>query len=137
MEIVENTTVNEEAAVFATVRSAGAADSGDWIDVGPEAGFPLDAGIAVLVGRKQIAVYRSSRMNEWFGTDNHCPHAGYAVLARGLIGDAAGEPKVACPMHKRAFSLRDGRCLGDDSLRVHVYEVRLSEGRVEVRVEPC
>ena len=107
-----------------------------WVAVGAETLFPADAGIAVRVGEKQIAVYWSSETDEWFATENHCPHAGYAVLARGLIGDAKGEPKVACPMHKRAFSLRSGRCLSDDSLRVQVYDVRVREGHVEVCVPP-
>ena len=35
------------------------------------------------------------------------------VLARGLIGDQQGVPKVACPLHKKNFSLTDGDCRFD------------------------
>lgn len=113
---------------------AGAALPGQWHAVGAVALFPADAGIAVRVGSRQIAVYRSAATDEWFASDNHCPHAGYAVLARGLIGDSGGEPKVACPMHKRSFSLRTGHCFGDAALSVRIYQVRVAAGQVEVLV---
>ncbi len=105
-----------------------------WYRVGSERSFPADAGIAVLIKDRQVAVYYSAETDEWFATDNHCPHAGYAVLARGLLGDAKGEPKVACPMHKRAFSLRTGKCLSGDEISVQVFEVRVRDGQVEIRM---
>jgi nitrite reductase/ring-hydroxylating ferredoxin subunit len=45
-----------------------------------------------------------------FGSRAVCPHKGDAVLGRGIIGDSCGTAKVACPFHKRAFSLETGQC---------------------------
>ena len=37
------------------------------------------------------------------------------VLSRGMLGDQNGTPKVACPLHKKTFSLESGACLsGED-----------------------
>ena len=54
------------------------------------------------------------------------------VLSRGLTGDHEGEPKVACPMHKKTFSLRSGACLSDDGLEVRTFPVRVVAGMVQV-----
>ena len=74
-----------------------------WVKVGHADDFPLDGGACVVHGAVQLAVYRFAARGEWYATQNICPHRQEAVLSRGIIGDAAGEPKVACPMHKKAF----------------------------------
>ena len=59
------------------------------------------------------------------------------VLARGMIGSTgdACEPKVACPFHKKTFSLLSGECLGDDDYRIKVYPVKVSGGKVYIGIE--
>lgn len=101
-----------------------------WIRVCSAADVPPNGGTAVRIDGRQIAVYHFARLNRWFATDNRCPHWGEDVLARGLLGEAAGEPKVVCPMHKRAFSLETGACLAGDVGAVDVYPVEVRDGDV-------
>jgi nitrite reductase (NADH) small subunit len=54
------------------------------------------------------------------------------VLARGIVGEQAGTPKVACPLHKRSFCLKSGRGLSDPSLAIETYPVRVEDGGVWV-----
>ncbi len=56
------------------------------------------------------------------------------VLARGIVGDAAGIPKVACPLHKKTFSLETGECLTGDELELQTFPVKVEEGRVYLRL---
>lgn len=95
--------------------------------------FPEDAGVCARVGEHQIAIFRFSN-GEWYACDNACPHTGDMVLARGLTGDQKGEPKVACPQHKRSFSLKDGRCLSGDSYTVQTYPVEVKDGQVYLKL---
>ena len=102
----------------------------EWADVGPRENFPPDGGIAVRCQGRQLAVFYFADRDEWYATDNRCPHKGDMVLGRGLIGDKSKEPIVACPMHKKVFSLRDGRCLTDEQYSVNIYPVKIADGRV-------
>eukprot|EP01083_Nonionella_stella_P275026 934007_1 len=43
-----------------------------------------------------------------------CPHKQAFVLSQGIIGDAEGVAKVACPLHKKQFGLDDGQQLDGD-----------------------
>jgi hypothetical protein len=52
------------------------------------------------------------------------------VLSRGIIGDTAGIPKVACPIHKKAFSLESGKCLSGEDYAVDVYNVKVVDDDV-------
>lgn len=91
--------------------------------------FPEDSGAAVKIGSRQIAVYRMPE-GRWYACNNECPHEKQMVLARGLTGDKKGEPIVACPMHKRVFSLETGNCLGDAKYSVTTYPVEIEGDQV-------
>ena len=108
-------------------------DSGapeQWVRVGRVDDFPIDGGRAVKLNGQQIAVFRFHSRGEWYACQNLCPHKRELVLARGLIGDQAGEPKVACPLHKKTFSLESGACLSGENYRVRVFPVRVEDGEV-------
>ncbi len=92
--------------------------------------FPENGGMAVKCGDRQIAVFHFAARGEWFACQNACPHRTENVLARGIIGDREGEPKVTCPMHKKNFSLRTGECLSDNECSIQVYDVRVENGEV-------
>ena len=50
-------------------------------------------------------------------------------------GTENGEPKIACPLHKRAFSLRSGKFLGEGEMAcLTTYEVKLVGEKVFVQV---
>ena len=98
---------------------------------------PENGGACVKLEEEQIALYNFARRGEWYATQNLCPHKQQMVLARGMIGSTgdACEPKVACPFHKKTFSLLSGECLGDDDYRIKVYPVKVSAGKVYVGIE--
>ena len=49
-----------------------------------------------------------------------------------MIGDEGGIPKVACPMHKKTFSLESGENLNGDLEAIAVYPVKIEKGIVYV-----
>ena len=110
--------------------------SGPWIKIAKTSDIPSNGGACVLVGEKQIAVFNFQDRNEWYACQNLCPHQQEMVLSRGLIGDLNGEPKVACPMHKRTFSLRSGACLSEDPYQITVYGVKAENGDVYLNLTP-
>ncbi|UJH92971.1 nitrite reductase small subunit NirD [Antarcticibacterium sp. 1MA-6-2] len=103
-----------------------------WLFVGKTLDFPVDGGGCVKHGKKQIAVFNFSRRSKWYACQNLCPHKLEMVLSRGMIGDAKGTPKVACPLHKKTFSLEDGSNLNGDDYRIAVYPVKVEEENVYI-----
>jgi nitrite reductase (NADH) large subunit len=108
-----------------------------WVEVGPVSELPANGGVNLRHGTLQIAVFRFAARGELYATQNMCPHKQDMVLSRGLLGDHAGEPKVACPMHKKTFSLRTGECLSGDDLRVRTFPVKEEDGVVYVELPPA
>jgi nitrite reductase (NADH) small subunit len=96
---------------------------------------PQDGGACVLIEGEQIAIYNFNRRGEWFATQNLCPHKQQMVLSRGMIGTQAGEPKVACPFHKKTFSLQTGSCLSGDDYEIRTYPVKIEGGEVYIHFE--
>jgi nitrite reductase (NADH) large subunit len=96
-----------------------------WVKVANVTDVPAEGGIAIKYGPAQIALYNFASRGEWYACQNQCPHMADMVLARGLIGDQAGQPKVACPQHKKTFSLKTGECLSGDQLKVRTFPVKI------------
>jgi nitrite reductase (NADH) small subunit len=94
--------------------------------------FPENGGACVKLREEQIAVFNFSRRNEWYACQNLCPHKMQMILSRGMIGSAEGEPKVACPFHKRTFSLRTGACLNAEECSITTYPVKVEDGFVYI-----
>jgi nitrite reductase (NADH) large subunit len=101
-----------------------------WVPLGIVADFPPDGGATVKYGGVQIAVFNFASRGEWYACQNMCPHKKAFVLARGLIGDQAGIPKVACPLHKKTFSLEGGQSLQGEEYRLQTFPVRIEGERV-------
>ena len=89
-----------------------------------------DTGVAALVGGEQVAVFRIAQ--ELYAIGNCDPFSGANVLSRGIVGDLNGELVVASPVYKQHFSLLDGRCIEDASVRVPVYRAVLDGADVVV-----
>ncbi|QIP14281.1 nitrite reductase small subunit NirD [Spirosoma aureum] len=96
--------------------------------------IPEDGGACALIEGKQIAIYNFTRRGKWYATDNECPHRQQMALSRGMIGSQADEPKVACPFHKKTFSLQTGQCLNDDSYQINTYSVKIKDGKVYIGI---
>jgi len=107
-----------------------------WVAVGAVADFPADGGATVKHGRTQIAVFNFASRGEWYACQNMCPHRREFVLARGLVGDQGGKPKVACPLHKKTYSLQTGECMTGDEYKVRVFPVKVEDGQVYLRLPP-
>jgi nitrite reductase (NADH) small subunit len=104
----------------------------EWFKVGKTTDFPEDSGACVKHNTKQIAVYNFTRTGKWYATQNLCPHKMEMVLSLGMIGDKAGIPKVACPMHKKNFSLEDGSNLAGEDLKIAIYPVKIKDENVYI-----
>lgn len=113
------------------VRSTNPGDI-NWHRVALEVDFPENGGGCVKLRGLQIAVFNFSRRKEWYACQNLCPHKMQMALSRGMIGSLQGEPKVACPFHKKTFSLRTGDCLAGDVDGIKTYPVKAEGGNVYI-----
>jgi nitrite reductase (NADH) large subunit len=103
-----------------------------WVHVGHVADFPKDGGAAIKYGDVQIAVFNFTSRAKWYACQNMCPHKNAFVLSRGLIGTQSDQPKVACPLHKKTFSLETGGCLSGEDYSLKVFPVRIVGQEVQL-----
>jgi nitrite reductase (NADH) large subunit len=96
-----------------------------WVSVGKTWDFPQDGGATIKYGKTQIAVFNFASRGEWYATQNMCPHKREFVLSRGILGDHGDEPKVACPVHKKTFSLETGAGLSDTNFSIQTFPVKI------------
>jgi nitrite reductase (NADH) small subunit len=107
-----------------------------WFPACRTSDVPSNGGVCVKYKHEQIALFYFARRNEWYATQNMCPHRRQMVLSRGMTGSQGGEPKVACPFHKKTFSLVDGHCMGDDNCHsIKLYPVKVENHIVFIGVE--
>lgn len=95
---------------------------------------PENNGAAIKYNNKQIAIFNFTSQGKWFACQNLCPHKFEMILSRGIIGDLKGEPKVACPFHKKTFSLKSGKCLSGDDYQINTYPVKVENGYVYIGI---
>ena len=96
---------------------------------------PENGGACVKYKNQQIALFNLARRGEWYACQNECPHRNQMALSRGMIGSTNGEPKVACPFHKRTFSLTDGHCMGDETCgSIKTYPVKIEGNLVFIGI---
>lgn len=104
--------------------------SRSWVKLAPVSDVPVEGGTAVRLGDVQLAVFHFKSKNQWYVTQNLCPHKREMVLARGLLGDVSGTPKVACPFHKKTFDLETGKGISDEDLSIVTFPAKVEEGWV-------
>ena len=100
-----------------------------WFKAAEVSKFPKNGGACIKYKDKQIAVFNFTREGRWYACQNLCPHKMEMVLSRGMIGEEQLIPKVACPMHKKTFSLQTGENLNGDLPAIATYPVKV-EGDV-------
>ena len=105
-----------------------------WVEVGSTSDFLPDIGTPILYGSTQLAVFNNAKRGEWYCTQNMCPHKQAFVLSQGIIGDASGAPKVACPLHKKQFSLETGDQLDGDELNILTFPIKVEGDKVLVEL---
>jgi nitrite reductase (NADH) large subunit len=107
-----------------------------WVRVAHVDDVPNDGGATIKYGDVQIAVFNFASRGQWFACQNMCPHKNAFVLSRGIVGTAGNVPKVACPLHKKPFSLETGECLSGEDFSVKVFPVKLENGEVYLELPP-
>ena len=105
-----------------------------WVEVGSLSDFLPNVGTPILYGDTQLAVFNNEMRGEWYCTQNMCPHKQAFVLSQGIVGDAGGKPKVACPLHKKTFSLESGEQIGDGDLNILTFPVKVAGEKVMVEL---
>lgn len=106
-----------------------------WFPACKTSDVPVNGGVCVKYKHEQIALFHFTRRNEWYATQNMCPHRMQMALSRGMIGSQEGEPKVACPFHKKTFSLIDGHCMNDDECEnIKTYPVKIEGNMVYIGI---
>jgi nitrite reductase (NADH) small subunit len=105
-----------------------------WFRAAKTSDFPDNGGACVKYEGQQIAVFNFKRRNEWYACQNICPHKMQMALSRGMIGSHDNEPKVACPFHKKTFSLKTGECLNAEECAIKVFPVKVEDGFVYINV---
>jgi nitrite reductase (NADH) small subunit len=112
----------------------------DWIDVCAVDDITPDTGVAVLLGDLQIAIVRvgdgQGSDERIFAVGNYDPFSHAFVIARGIVGDRGGIPKIASPIFKQSFDLATGQCLDDATVQIPTYPTRVRDGRVFICVTP-
>jgi nitrite reductase (NADH) small subunit len=104
-----------------------------WLDVCAFAELVQDGGVCVRVAGDHVALFVLAGSDAVYAIGNVDPFSGASVLARGIVGDRAGVPKVASPVYKQSFDLRTGVCLDDPDVSVPVWDAQVVDGRVQVR----
>jgi nitrite reductase/ring-hydroxylating ferredoxin subunit len=100
----------------------------DWVDALDASGLQ-EGKPAAASGGARVMLYR--RGAEIYAISDVCPHAG-GPLSEGEVDE---ELCVTCPWHGSRFRLSDGQVVhGPASAPATLYQARVREGRIEVRV---
>lgn len=94
-----------------------------WVTVCKRSDLIPGRGVAAFIDGKQYAVFLTEQ-GDLFAIDNRDPFCAANVMARGIIGDRNGEPKVASPMLKQTFSLQTGICFEDPTITITTHQIR-------------
>ena len=89
-----------------------------------------NGGVCIKHGNEQVALFYFSRQDKWYAVQNECPHRKQMALSRGMVGSVGEEPKIACPFHKKQFSLASGECLSGGECALKTYCVKVIDGNV-------
>ena len=87
---------------------------------------------AQAVGDVAIGEQRQAFETQW----RSCAVAEEAFAAVAIVGSDGDEPKVACPLHKKPFSLKTGASLSGEDYSVKVFPVKVVDGEVLVELPP-
>lgn len=105
----------------------------NWFQVCFENDLFADTGVCAKVNGKQVAIFKSGRLNELFAISNYDPIGEANVLSRGMIGSLGEAIVVASPLYKEHYNLRTGECLEKPEYSVEVFPVKVENGVVHVQ----
>ena len=99
----------------------------EFVSVGSVDEFPFGRGRQVVVGRRQIAIFRLDA--GFFAIDNLCLHQA-GPLCDGEVEDGA----VTCPWHGWSYDLRTGILVQDGRVAVACHATRIVDNVVQVQL---
>jgi 3-phenylpropionate/trans-cinnamate dioxygenase ferredoxin subunit len=101
----------------------------DFVHIADLAELPDPGRRLVEIDERLVLLFR--RGNQVWALDDMCTHDG------GPLGEGDWEGfEVTCPRHGARFDIRDGRALSMPATRPTAsHEVRISDGRIEVRLK--
>jgi nitrite reductase (NADH) small subunit len=108
-------------------------EAAEWQDVCAIDEVSPGTGVAALIDGVQVAIVRT-RDGLLAALSNFDPFSQAFVIARGIVGDRAGVPKIASPIYKQSFNLKTGECLDDPQVRLAVYPIRVAFGRIQISI---
>lgn len=103
-----------------------------WFKAARANDIPENGGVCIEYGELQIALFNFTRRGEWYACQNLCPHKHQMILSRGMIGTNGQEPKVACPFHKKTFSLKSGENFEGTECSLATYPVKEKDGFIYI-----
>ncbi|HKY64613.1 MAG TPA: Rieske 2Fe-2S domain-containing protein [bacterium] len=103
-------------------------DKTDALEIGSLEKIPLGQGRCFVVGREEIAVFRT-RSGGVFAIQNRCPHR-QGPLCEGVIDDQ----RVVCPYHGHKFDIRTGAG-SEAGESVKAFEVTESQGLLTIKIK--
>ena len=94
--------------------------------------LPLDQGVFIEAGGRELAVFRLSKPAGVYVIDNSCPHAGGNLSA----GDLMPGGVIRCAWHAWKFRLCDGQSADGSAANVYSYPVEIRGEDVYVKLIP-
>ncbi len=91
-----------------------------------------DAGVNALVNGQQVAVFYID--GKVYAIGNYDPVGKANVMSRGMTGNIGDALVVAAPLYKEHYNLATGVCIENDALSVPVYEAKIENDVVFVKV---
>jgi len=106
-----------------------------WTPICTTVDLVPDSGVAAKIQNQQIALFYLPDENRVYALSNKDPFSNANVIARGITGDLQGKTVVASPLYKQHFSLEDGQCLEDDSVRLDTWPTRIEDDHVYISIQ--
>lgn len=102
-------------------------DTTSWLPLCTEAEFPEEGKLAMQLGGWSVLVLRTE--DGFSAVNDRCTHQA-AMLSPGRVRRGA----IMCPLHGARFEVATGRCIGGAYADLRRFEVRISDGTIEVAV---
>ncbi|RCI06782.1 hypothetical protein CU098_013212 [Rhizopus stolonifer] len=113
----------------------------EWMHVGSTDIYPQDEGRVIKVGDVQIALFHTLD-NQFYATQNMCPVKRDLVLSSGLLGEKKQDEDnvvyVSCPIHKKNFDIKTGKCIseGSEAFFINTFNVKVENSQVYLLLPP-
>ena len=100
----------------------------DWIEITQLDEIPVLGSRVVKTANEDIAIFRTSD-DRVFAVRDACPHK-QGPLSQGIVHGTS----VTCPLHNWKIDLASGEALGADEGCTNVYETKVEDDMVYLRM---